>query len=163
MVVLVPVLFTIAQGRWPPMAVCTARIAGADGSSRRLKVAGGVAWRRQRPPMAALPCEHCRQRLLPVLYIIAKAIPADGGVQRGQRALTAVHGDRSGRRRRCTAKAAAVDGGACLAVAAGGGARIASVVGSSLCRRPKAVHGVGSMLLVAAHGDGGGCRRQCTA
>ena len=41
------------------------------------------------------------------------------------------------------------DGGACLAVAAGGGARIASMVGSSLCRRPKAVHGVDSMLLVA--------------
>jgi hypothetical protein len=68
MVVLVPVLFTIAQGRWPPMAVCTARIAGADGSSRRLKVAGGVAWRRQRPPMAALA-----SRLLPVVVLALRA------------------------------------------------------------------------------------------
>jgi hypothetical protein len=42
--------------------------------------------------MAALLCEHCRQRLLPALYIIAKAMAADGGVQRGRRALTAVHG-----------------------------------------------------------------------
>jgi hypothetical protein len=47
--------------------------------------------------MAALPCEHCRQRLLPALYFIAKVMAAAGAVY---------HRKGDGCWWRCTAKAA---------------------------------------------------------